>query len=144
MPIIELTPAEAAALQSGYQRGAAIQFAAECKELASKVQRDVIGVASHCQAELAAGKHPAIAADYARGQTYLAADIARFDNKMPLVAQCAAAVYGYTAEETDVIYRVLRAGVERLLGTAADGSTIAADVAAVLEQFVPPPSVWGA
>lgn len=142
MSIIELTADEQAALTSGYTRGAAIQFAAECKELASKVQRDLIAVASHCQALLAAGKHPAVAADYARNATYLATDMGRFTPKMDTVKATALAVYGYPAAETDAIHKVMAAGVERLLSTPEDGSTIAADAQAVVEQFLAPPSLW--
>lgn len=142
MAIIELTPEEQAALTSGYQRGALIQFASECKEQASKIQRDLIATATHAKALLTAGKHPAVAADYARNQTYMTTEVNRFTAKMDLVKQAALAVYGYPETETDVIHRVLAAGVQKILNTPDDGSTIAADADAILAQFLPAPSIW--
>lgn len=140
MAIIDLTAEEQAALTSGYQRGALIQFASECKELASKIQRDLIGVATRCKALLAANKHPSVAVEVAINSTFLSTDLGRFSGKMDIVIAAAQAIYGYLPEETLAIHKVMSAGVSRILNTTEE--TILADVDAVLEQFLAPPSIW--
>jgi hypothetical protein len=143
MPLIDLNAEQHAALVSGYERAAMRQFAQQCFDLAVKVQRDILALATHCQQMLDAGRHPAAVADYARSATYLATDLSRFTpDKMPLVKQAGQTVYGYTEAEVDAVFAVLQAGAIRLLDTEADGSTIAADVADVLWQFTPPPTIW--
>ncbi len=143
--LIELTSGEHDDLVSGYQKKCAIEFARQCHERIDKIQRDLIAAATHCQSLITNGKHPIIAAEYAREAvaSYLDRDIAVFNEQtMPTVYACGSSVYGYSQGEVDVSLKVMRAAIDRLRNTLEDGSSIVTDAADILDQFTVPPSIW--
>lgn len=143
MALVSLTPTETTNWTAGIATAGQRKLAEECRGIVEKVWRDAFATATHCQLILAAGKHPAIAADYALSQTGLATDVARFSTEaLPAIRAACLAIHGTTNAQLNVILKVLNAAALRLTATAADGSTIAVDAADVLAMLACPPTIW--
>jgi len=141
--LLELTKEELAALKAARALGQRLNLAEQARQLAAGIQRDILATVDQCQAQLAAGAHPAVVADYARRQGRAMAAVVDKINASNVAAVAeAVAVLGYTPDQVAILHRYLAAGVARLGQSAADGSTVADDLAEVGNAFTRPVQLW--